>query len=421
MEKELPELKVSMLGRFSMTYGEQTVSFKRNTATKAVKLLQILLHESFCGSGEQEGIPRTELLEDLFGREELSNVANNLRVTVHRLKKMLVEAGLPEYDYIKIENGIYRWDSPMKVRIDVADFLDLLQKAEKETEERKKMDFLSRACRLYRGEFLPALSGEDWVIVNSVRYKERYGEAMIQVCEYLKRQREYEQIVELTSTASEIYPFDEWQSLKIDALMCMNRYKEAYQFYEETSRMFFEELGISPSEKMMDQFKEMSAKMSRKYQAAGEIKEGLKEAEYENGAFYCTLPSFRDGYRLIRRIIERNGQSVFLMVCSLTDGKGRPLESREKLEVLSENLHLAIKGSLRRGDSFTKYSPSQFLILLVGTNQENCDLIFRRILDKFSSKHKSWKQNLEYYVSSVADVENDNSRLHFHRNEFHWN
>ena len=120
--------------------------------------------------------------------------------------------------------------------------------------------------------------------------------------------------------------------------------------------------------------------------------------------FYCTLPSFRDGYRLIRRIIERNGQSVFLMVCSLTDGKGRPLESREKLEVLSENLHLAIKGSLRRGDSFTKYSPSQFLILLVGTNQENCDLIFRRILDKFSSKHKSWKQNLEYYVSSVADV-----------------
>ena len=62
---------------------------------------------------------------------------------------------------------------------------------------------------------------------------------------------------------------------------------------------------------MNGQFKEMSAKMSRKYQAAGEIKEGLKEAEYENGAFYCTLPSFRDGYRLIRRIIERNGQSVF--------------------------------------------------------------------------------------------------------------
>lgn len=419
MEKELPELKVYMLGRFSMIYGDQAISFKRNTATKAVKLLQILLHETFCGGGRC-GIPRTELMEDLFGREELSNVANNLRVTVHRLKKMLAEAGLPEYDYVKIENGFYRWNSPMHVYVDVADFLDLLGQAEQETEEQPRMELLYRACRLYRGEFLPALSGEDWVIINSVRYKEMYSDALVSVCEYMKKQRDYETILELTSTAAEIYPFDEWQSLKIDALMSMNRYKEAYQFYEETSRMFFEELGITPSEKMMNQFREMSAKMSRKYQAAGEIKDGLKEPQHEDGAFYCTLPSFRDGYRLIRRIIERNGQSVFLMVCSLTDGKGRPLESREKLEVLSENLHVAIKGSLRRGDSFTKYSPSQFLILLVGTNQENCDIIFKRILDRFSAKHKSWRQNLEYYVSSVADVENDTSRLHFRRNEFHW-
>ena len=39
-------------------------------------------------------------------------------------------------------------------------------------------------------------------------------------------------ILELTDTAMEIYPFDEWQSVKIDALMGMNRYKEAYQLYD---------------------------------------------------------------------------------------------------------------------------------------------------------------------------------------------
>lgn len=420
MDRELPELKVYMLGRFSMVWGEQTLTFRRNTATKAMKLLQLLLHASFCGRG-QAGIPRAELLEDLYGREELSNAANTLRVTVHRLKKMLADAGLPEYDYVKTEDGVYRWNSPMKVWLDAAEFQETLEQADREEEEDRKMDLLYRACTLYRGEFLPALSGEDWVIVNSVQYKEMYGHALVRVCAYLKKKREYEKMLELSSGASEIYPFDEWQSIKIDALMCMNRYKEAYQFYEETAKMFFEELGISPSEKMMDQFREMSTKMSRKYKAAGEIKEGLKEEEYEDGAFYCSLPSFRDGYRLIRRIIERNGQSVFLMICSLTDGKGNPLESREKLEVMASDLHLAIKRSLRRGDSFTKYSPSQFLILLVGTNQENCEVIFRRILDNFSARHRSWRQNLEYYASSVADVESENSRLHFRKNEFHWN
>ena len=240
------------------------------------------------------------------------------------------------------------------------------------------------------------------------------------LCEYKKEQQEYDTILELTDTAMEIYPFDEWQSVKIDALMGMNRYKEAYQLYDATSRMFFEELGITPSERMMNQFQEMSERMGRTYHAAGEIKEDLKEPEYEDGAFYCSLPSFRDNYRLVRRLIERNGQSAFLMVCSLTDGNGHPMENREKLDVMSMELHRAVKGSLRRGDSFSKYSPSQFLILLVGVNQENCDMIFRRIAGRFTDRHGSWNRYLEYYVSSIAEVENPNARLSFQKNEFHW-
>lgn len=106
MDNQLPELKVNMLGRFSITYGEQPITFKRNSATKAVKLLQILLHSSLVEDRGSTGIPRAQLLDDLFGREELANVGNNLRVTVFRLRKMLIEAGLPEYEYIVKEKGV---------------------------------------------------------------------------------------------------------------------------------------------------------------------------------------------------------------------------------------------------------------------------------------------------------------------------
>lgn len=107
MDNQLPELKVNMLGRFSITYGEQPITFKRNSATKAVKLLQILLHSSLVEDHGNTGIPRAQLLDDLFGREELANVGNNLRVTVFRLRKMLIEAGLPEYEYIVKEKGVF--------------------------------------------------------------------------------------------------------------------------------------------------------------------------------------------------------------------------------------------------------------------------------------------------------------------------
>ncbi|QIB58625.1 transcriptional regulator [Blautia producta] len=415
MEEKLPVLKVHMLGGFSMEYGDKPISFRRNTATKSMKLLQILLH---CGEG---GIARGKLLESLYGREELADVANNLRVTSHRLKKMLVDAGLPEYDYIQIKSGIYRWSSPMEVEVDVHVFSNLVNSSKTETSEDKKIQLLKSACEVYHGEFLPGLSGEDWVLLESVQYKKKYTQALSQVCDSLMKQREYETVLDLCEKASELYPFDEWQSVQVDCLMALNRYKEAIQLYEDTAKLFFEELGISPSEKMMNQFNEMSAKMSHKPQAINEIKGGLKEDEEEDGAFYCNLPSFRDGYRLVRRIIERSGQSVYLMLCTVTDGKGRPMENKEKLAAMTDELYDAVKHCLRRGDSFTKYSPTQFLILLVGTNQENCSMIFDRISRYFAREHKSWEQYLEYYVSSIADVENDNSRISFRSNGFHWN
>ena len=415
IEEKLPVLKVHMLGGFSMEYGDKPISFRRNTATKSMKLLQILLH---CGEG---GIARGKLLESLYGREELADVANNLRVTSHRLKKMLVDAGLPEYDYIQIKSGIYRWSSPMEVEVDVHVFSNLVDSSKTEASEDKKIQLLKSACEVYHGEFLPGLSGEDWVLLESVQYKKKYTQALSQICDSLMKQREYETVLDLCEKARELYPFDEWQSVQVDCLMALNRYKEAIQLYEDTAKLFFEELGISPSEKMMNQFNEMSAKMSHKPQAINEIKGGLKEDEEEDGAFYCNLPSFRDGYRLVRRIIERSGQSVYLMLCTVTDGKGRPMENKEKLTAMTDELYDAIKHCLRRGDSFTKYSPTQFLILLVGTNQENCSMIFDRISRYFAREHKSWEQYLEYYVSSIADVENDNSRISFRSNGFHWN
>ncbi len=416
MEEEMSDLKVYMLGKFSMVYGDQPVIFKRNSATKVLKLLQILLHYS----GVRGGISRNQLLEELYGREEVSDAANNLRVTVHRLKKMLADTILPDYEYIQIDNGIYRWKSPMDTWVDVIDFSENVKAGEAETNEAERYRLFKKACLLYRGEFLPELSGEDWVIINSVAYKKQYSTALSGVWDYLEYVQNYEEMLELSSEAVRIYPFDEWQAMKMEALMGLNRYKEAMDFYEETSRMFFEELGISPSVRTMKLFEEMSAKMTGSYQAAGEIEDRLKEEEEEKGAFYLSLPSFRDSYRLFQRILERNGQSAYLMVITLVDGKGRPAEGTERQEEFSRILHAAIQKSLRRGDSFTRYSPSQFLILLIGTNKENCKLIFNRILDNFAAEHRTWKNYLKYYVSSVADVKSDSSRIQIAGNEFHW-
>ena len=407
MENKLPLLRVRMFGKERITYGDTPIIFGRNSITKAMKLLLILLH---CG---KEGIARKSLLEDLYDREELSNVANNFRVTLHRLKKMLIDAGLPEYEYIVSKDGIFYWDSPMDTEVDALLFKQLVAQAKETEDPKQKLEFLREACELYCGEFLQKLSGDEWVLMESVQYKNMYAYALEQACTILMKQREYNEVLRLVEPACEMYPFDEWQSLKIECYIAMNHYKDALREYEATAKLLIEELGITPSEKMMEQFKIMSEHISSRPQIIAEIKDGLQEEGEERGAFFCTFPGFRDAYRVIRRGMDRNGQSVFLMVCTLVDTKGRPLEGSEKLDVMSETLHNAIKTSLRRSDSFTRYNQSQYLVMLMGTNKENCQIIIDRVSKNFSQDHKSWSQYLSCTVTSLYDMKEEEERLHF--------
>ena len=157
----------------------------------------------------------------------------------------------------------------------------------------------------------------------------------------------------------------------------------------------------------------MSERVSYKPQVLKDIRGGLKEKYEEKGAYYCSLPSFRDTYRLVDPYYRKKWSVCLFDVGNVNRRKGRPLENKERLKVLSEELDRTIKCSLRKGDSYTRYSPNQFLILLVGTKQENCPQIYDRITKYFSREHKTWAQYLEYYVSSIVDVEQKKSKITF--------
>ena len=77
---------------------------------------------------------------------------------------------------------------------------------------------------------------------------------------------------------------------------------------------------------------------------------------------------------------ERVDFSSVLLCCTLLDARGKPLDTGgEFLKTASEKLHDAIAKSLRKGDLFTCYNPSQYLVMLNGTSNEYCLRIYERI------------------------------------------
>ena len=141
------------------------------------------------------------------------------------------------------------------------------------------------------------------------------------------------------------------------------------------------------------------------------VSDGLDEEDDAEGAFMCTFPSFRDNYRLVRRLTERSGETAYLMVLGITDGHGMPMKKGEKLKVMTEQLSETIRTSLRKGDSYTRYGPSQFLVLMINVNRESCVKIFRRLVNRFSEHHSSWKHLLECYANQVGNITDPQTSL----------
>ena len=77
-----------MLGGFSLVYGKKPLPNNYSGTSKMMQLFQILLYAG------REGIPRAELIERLYGREELEDAGATLRVNIYRLRKIYPEAEL---------------------------------------------------------------------------------------------------------------------------------------------------------------------------------------------------------------------------------------------------------------------------------------------------------------------------------------
>ena len=88
-------LKVRMLGQEEITYGDHPILSGKNKITKSMELLLLLLHR------KETGIARSRLADALYGVEEVADAGNSLRVTSHRLRKLLLDAGMPEEDLLR--------------------------------------------------------------------------------------------------------------------------------------------------------------------------------------------------------------------------------------------------------------------------------------------------------------------------------
>ena len=388
-------LYVRTLGGFSVMWnGKLIAGGSKASESQLTYLLQILIHN------RERGVSRDRLEELLFEDRDMSNVHHALQSVIYNTKKKLQKAGLPEGACIIQKKGVFFWTDELELVEDAAEFERIYREAESAKDFDERLALYMEAAHWYTGEFLPGQTASIWVAQEARRLKEMFCDCVEKAAALLRVSQEYFQLEELGTLAATIDPLSDWEILTMEALVSMGRYEEARKLYDDTVQFYFNEQGLRPSKRMMEQFNRLGDEMQHRHAALDYIQGELSGAQDRSqGGYLCNYPVFTGIYRMVERMLERGGQSVYLMLCTVIDGKGNPMREGPMLEELTKRMGDAVRHSIRRGDAMCQYGRGQYLALLVNTTRENCKVVQKRINEHFVIGRQ--RTRIEYYVNSV--------------------
>lgn len=388
-------LYVQTFGEFSVTWNGKRIAGGRGAGeTQFVCLLQMLLH------AQEQGIDQSLLEKELFYGREIQDRGHAMRSILYNARKKLRKACLPELDYIRKKSGIYYWADDVRMEEDAARMDRLFTRIGEEEDPERLLELCLSACHCYNGEFLGTQAKALWAEKEARRYREQFCLCMEQATELLRERKDYARMEALGLHAARVYPLANWEIVTMEALIASGRITEARKFYDDTVSLYFQEQGMRPSGRLTELLHSLGRQMEHPYAVFDEIEELLSEnREKTSGGYVCTWPVFEGIYQILVRILERSGQSVYLMLCTLVDSKGNPVEDSSVLEELTGRLCESIRCSVRRSDVVNRYGKGQYLVLLLNTTHENCRILQKRINGRFRSGRQ--RMGIRYHVKSV--------------------
>ncbi|MBQ6388341.1 MAG: hypothetical protein IJH90_01760 [Mogibacterium sp.] len=393
---------VRTFGGFSLRYNDSELSFGNQSESQMVQLLQLLLHY------RKQGVSRDLAKATLFADRDVDDVSHSIRNIIYNLRKKLRELGLPESQYVVKKGGVYFWCDDIAVSEDAAEFEEAFDLAMECADEERRSELLTSACYMYSGRFLAGNESSIWIVQEAERYRDIFADCITELADLLREAHRYKQLLEVSTYASKVEPFSEWEILTLEALGRLGRFGETESFYRKTVDAYVKEYGGRTNSYVREFINRIGLKLVVGHESLEEIQRKIANPEdYDRKGYYCSLPVFQEIYRMTERMMERSGEKIFLMLCTILDSKGNPMREGSRLEKLSERLRDTIIDSVRHTDTITRYGKGQYLVLLINTTEEDCSVVSKRISSHFINEGQ--RTSLGYSVSNIV-VANYNTK-----------
>ncbi|HZP83625.1 MAG TPA: BTAD domain-containing putative transcriptional regulator [Chthonomonadaceae bacterium] len=230
--------RIELLGGLCVRNGERVLTrFQTQKTGCLLACLAYYLHRVH---------PREELLERLWPEVEPTAGRNRLKQALASLRRQLEPPGTPAGSVLIADRASIRLHA-QAVTTDVAKFQALIQTASRIADLDGRIQQLTQAVELYRGELLPGFY-EDWILTERQRLADAYLGALRQLVAALQQAGELERAIDYAHRAVAADPWQEEASADLMRLYAAaGRPAEALREYDRLKRLLHTELNAIPS------------------------------------------------------------------------------------------------------------------------------------------------------------------------------
>ena len=389
-------VQIRMLGEFTLHCGDVSISDAGNRSKKVWALLAYLI------CNRDRAISQQKLISLLWGDEpDSDNPENALRITLHRLRVQLDQlwpgAGR---EIIVRRDGGYAWNGNIGIDLDCQHFEVLCQSSADNEDER--LQNLLDALALYRGEFLPRQASEMWVVPISTHFHNLNLDATLEAAKLLSARTRHEEAVSICRAAVTAEPYHEpLHQILMQELAATGDQKGAAAVYETLSKRLFDDFGIRPNEQTQKVYRTAAHSPEVRTLPMEEVLQHLQEPEGNTGAMQCDYDYFKVLCFAESRAMERSGNATHIALLSLSSGTDKPL-SKRSMERIMDQLGERLRGNLRRGDTISRCSVSQYIIMLPKANYENSCMVCRRVITAFHRAYPHVSAKINFMVQPLT-------------------
>ena len=159
--------------------------------------------------------------------------------------------------------------------------------------------------------------------------------------------------------------------------------KSGYHFYNPSEKYSFTE---EENKDVIDLF---------------QLKKYIDEEDLSDGPFKVEYNSFKSIYRFLKRYVMRTNSKIQILLFSLKDLSIIASDNTAGLNKSMIILDECIKDSLRKNDVSTRYTNTQFLVILMDVDEDKRKNVVDRIMDNWNENNNNPNVLLKYDIEEL--------------------